>query len=54
MSNSTCHPCNQHCRQGRDCPTTVALRQKPVSLPAELRKLVERLTTPSPQRRPAG
>jgi hypothetical protein len=42
---NTCHPCNQHCRQGRDCPATIAMRQKPVSLPEELRRLVERLTS---------
>ena len=48
----SCPPCNLHCKQGRECPTTIALRQKPVSLPLELRKLVERLTTIAPTRRP--
>lgn len=49
---NTCHPCSQQCRQGRDCPARIAARQKPVSLPAELRRLVERLTSPS--RQPVG
>ena len=45
IMSKTCFPCSQRCNQGRACPATAAMRQKPVSLPAELRKLVERLTT---------
>lgn len=51
---TSCHPCNQTCRQGRECPATAPQRQKPASLPAELRKLVERLTTPAPKRQPCA
>jgi hypothetical protein len=54
MSTSTCHPCNRHCRQGRDCPATMSRRQQPVSLPEGLRQLVERLTNTGQQRSPAG
>lgn len=48
----TCFPCSQRCKQGRECPANVAERQKPVSLPAELRRLVERLTSVGPRQQP--
>ncbi len=51
MSKS-CFPCNHRCKQGRECPTTVAMRQKPVSLPSELRRLVERLISVPPRQQP--
>ena len=49
---NTCPPCSQKCRQGRECPATIAMRQKPVSLPPALRKLVDRLTNPAPRLAP--
>lgn len=50
--NKSCFPCNQRSKQGRECPTTIAMRQKPVSLPSELRRLVERLISVGPRQQP--